>query len=72
MATAFRSSVQSIPMAVLAMDAIGNLPITSKGKRLALTVICLHMSYVFTGPMKDKSAEKVVQVYLSGILVHTG
>ena len=35
-------------------------------------VICLHTSYVFTVPMKEKSAENIVQAYLSGILTPKG
>ena len=59
-------------MAVLAKDTIGDLPITSKGNRWALTAICLHMSYVFAILIKEKSAENEVQAYLSGILIHKG
>ena len=64
--------ILQIPMAVLAMDTIGYLPMTSKGNRWALTAICLHTSYVFAILMKAKSAENVVQSYLSGILAHKG
>ena len=39
--------IPQIPMAVLAMDTIGHLLITSKGNGQALTAICLHTSYVF-------------------------
>ena len=62
--------VQSTPMAGLAMDTIGHLPLTFKGNRWALTAICLHTFYVFTVPMKEKPAENVAQAYLSGILTH--
>ena len=57
--------VLKIPMAVLAMDTIGCLPITSNGNRWALMAICLHTSYIFTVPMKEKSAENVILVWLS-------
>ena len=50
------------------MDTIGHLPINSNGIRSALMVICLHSSYIFAGPMKEKSAENLVQAHLSGIL----
>ena len=30
------------------------------------------MSYEFTVPMKEKSAENVVQTYFSGLLAHKG
>ena len=62
--------VLQIPMAVLAMNIIGHILITSKGNRWALTVICLYTSYVFAVPMKEKSAENLDQAYLSGILAH--
>ena len=62
--------VPQSPMAVLPMDTIGHLPITSKGNRWALTAICLHTSYMFAVPMKEKFAENVVQAYLYGILAH--
>ena len=59
-------------MAMLAIDPIGHLPITSKGNRCVLTAIGLHMSYMLTVTMKEKSAEHVVQAYLSDILAPTG
>ena len=59
-------------MAVLAMDTIGCLPVTSNGNRWALMASCLHTSYSFAVPMKEKSAENVVQAYLSNILMQKG
>ena len=59
-------------MAVLAIGTIDHLKVMSKGNRLALTVVCLHTSYLFTVPMKEKSAENVNQAYLSGILANKG
>ena len=44
----------------------------SKGKRWALTAICLRTSYVFAIPMKGKSAENIIQDNLSAILAHKG
>ena len=44
----------------------------SEGNRWALTAICLHTSYVLTVPIKERSAENVIQAYLSGILAHKG
>ena len=64
--------ILQIPVAVLAIDTIGHLLVTSKGKRWALTAICLHTSYVFMISMKEKTAENVVQASLSGILAHKG
>ena len=64
--------VTNIPMAVLAMATIGHLPITFNSNRWALMAICLHSSYIFTGPMKEKLAENRVQAYLAGILTNKG
>ena len=64
--------VPQIAVAVLAINTIGYLPITSKGNKWSLTAICLHTSYVFTVLMKEKSAEYIIQVYLSGILAPEG
>ena len=64
--------VLKIPRKVVALDTIGHLPITSRGNRWALTAICLNMSYMFAVTMKEKSAENVVQAYLSGILACKG
>ena len=57
-------------MAVLAINTIGNLPITSKANRWALTTIFLDTSCVFRIVMKEKSAENVVQSYFTGIIAH--
>ena len=54
-----QKEIPQIPMAVLAIDTIGHLPVTSKGKRWALPAICLHTSHLFTVQMKEKSAENV-------------
>ena len=59
-------------MAALAMDTICHLPITSKGNRWVLRVVCLHMSDMLAIPMKEKSAQNVIQAYLFGILDHKG
>ena len=61
-----------MPMALLAIDTIGCLSVTSKEDRWALKAICLHTSYVFAVPMKEKSAENVIQAYVSGILADSG
>ena len=52
--------IPQIPMAVLAIDTIGHLLVTSKGNRWALTAICLHTSYMFAIPVKKKTAKNVV------------
>ena len=57
-------------MAVLDIDTIGHLPVMSKGNGCALKAVCLHTSYVFTFPKKEKTAEKGINTYLSGILAY--
>ena len=58
-------------MAVLAIDTISHLPITSKGNRWVLTAF-LHTSYLFMIVMKEKLADNAIHVYLSGILAQKG
>ena len=48
--------IPQVPMAVLAMDTIGHLPVTSRGHLWAITAIYMHMSCVFAIPMKEKAA----------------
>ena len=59
--------IPQLPMAVLTIDTV-----TSKANKWALTAICLHMLYTFAILMKEKSAENVIQAYLSGILAYKG
>ena len=56
------------PFACIAIDTIGKFPTTSSGNRYALTYIDLFTSYIIAVPMLDKTAESVVEVYLSDIL----
>ena len=45
----------------ISMDLIGEFhPPTTKGKRYALTVICMLMGYAFCIPLKTKTAEEVL------------
>ena len=54
------------PMQFISMDLIGEFhPLSQQGHRCALTVICMHTSYIFCIPLKSKTAEEVVQAYLS-------
>ena len=53
------------PMQFISMDLIGEFhPLSQQGHRYALTVICMHTSYVFCIPLRTKAAEEVVQAYL--------
>ena len=60
--------IPKVPFACIAIDTIGKLPTTSSGNRYALTCIDLLTSYIIAIPMPDKTAESVVEAYLSGIL----
>ena len=56
----------------IAIDTIGKLPTTHSGNKYAPTCTHLLTSYVIAVPMLDKSANSVVEVYLSGILSRAG
>ena len=64
--------IPHIPMALLAMDTMGHLPVTFREHQWALTATSMHPSYVFTISMNKKSAENVLQAYLSNIFDHKG
>ena len=64
--------IPKVPFACIAFDTIGKLPTTSSGNRYALTCIDLLTSYLIAIPMPDKTAESVVEAYLSGILSRAG
>ena len=60
--------VATFPMQFISMDLIGEFhPPTTKKNRYALTVICMLMGYIFCVPLKTKTAEEVVQVYIDNI-----
>ena len=55
-------------MQFISMDLIGKFyPPSQQGHRYALTVICMHTSFVFCIPLKSKTAQEVVQAYLHHI-----
>ena len=55
-------------MQFISMDLTGEFhPPTTKGKRYALTVICMLTGYVFCIPLKTKTAEEVLQVYVDNV-----
>ena len=63
--------IAKILFACIAIDTIGMLPTTSSGNKYALTCIDLLTSYVIAVPMLDKTADSVIEEYLSGILSST-
>ena len=64
--------IPKVPFAGVAIDMIGKLPVTTSGNKYALTCIDLLTSYVIAVPIPDKTAESVVEAYLSGIFSRTG
>ena len=64
--------IPKVSFTCIAIDTIGKLPTTTSGNKYALTCIDLLTSYVIAVPMPDKTAESVVEAYLSGILSRTG
>ena len=60
--------VATFPMQFISMDLIGEFhPPTTKGKRYALTLICMLTGYVFCIPLKTKTAEEVLQAYVDNV-----
>ena len=57
----------SMPMEFISMDLVGRLSRTSSGHEYALTVICMLNSYVFCIPLKTKTAEEIVDKYLTHV-----
>ena len=65
---ALHFDVATFPMQFISMDLIGEFhPPTTKGKRYALTVICMLMGYVFCIPLKAKTSEEVLQAYIDNM-----
>ena len=61
-------NVATFPMQFISMDLIGEFhPPTSKGKRYALTIICMLTGYVFCIPLKTKTADEVLQAYIDNM-----
>ena len=59
--------VPTLPMQFISMDLIGNFPRTAKGNTFALTAVCMLTGYVFCIPLKDKSAQQVINAYVNEI-----
>ena len=65
--------VATFPMQFISMDLIAEFhPPTTKGKRYALTVICMLTGYVFCIPLKTKTAEEVLQAYIDNVYTKFG
>ena len=60
--------VATFPMQFISMDLIGKFhPPMTKGKRYALTVICMLTGYVFCVPLRTKTTEEVLQAYIDNV-----
>ena len=46
---------------------MSSTPPSQQGHRYALTVICMHTSYIFCIPLKTKTAEEVLQAYVRNV-----
>ena len=64
--------IPKVPFACIAINTIGKLPVTTSGNKYTLICIDLLNSYVIAVPILDKTAESMVEAYLSGILSRTG
>ena len=65
--------VATFPMQFISMDLIEEFhPPTSKGKRYALTIICMLTGYVFCIPLRTKTAEEVLQAYIDNVYAKFG
>ena len=72
MYTHLHLQITKIPLAILAMDIIGRLPVASKGHHYTISAICLHTSFIFVIPLKERSGQHIVYAYLIGILAKVG
>ena len=63
--------VATFPMQFISMDLIGEFhPPTAKNNRYALAVICMLMGYIFCVFLKTKTAEEVIQAYITYIHIY--
>ena len=49
------------------MDLLGPYHEAEKGNQYALTIICMLTNYMFRIPIRLKSTEEVIRVYLKGV-----
>ena len=70
--TQLHLEIPKVPFTCIAIDTIGKLPPTSSGNKYALICIDLLTSYMIAVLMPDKTAESIVEAYLSGILSRAG
>ena len=56
-----------MPMEFISMDLVGRFTHTSSGHEYALTIICMLTGFVFCIPLKTKTAEEIVDKYLTHV-----
>ena len=54
-------------MEFISMDLVGRFTRTTSGHEYALTVICMLMGYMFCIPLKMKTAEEIMDKYLTHV-----
>ena len=57
----------SMPMEFISMDLVGRLSKTSSSHEYVLTIICMLTGYIFCIPLKTKTAEEIVDKYLTHV-----
>ena len=56
-----------IPMEFIPMDLLGRFTRTTSSHKYALTMICMLTGYIFCIPLKMKTAEEIVEKYLTHV-----
>ncbi len=59
--------VPQVPMEFIAMDLIGPFDLSKRQNKYALTAIDMFTSWAFCIPIPDKSADTIIEAFLSGI-----
>ena len=54
-------------MSFISMDLLGTYQETEKGNQYALAVICMLKTYIFMIPIRSKTTEEVMKVFLTGV-----
>ena len=54
-------------MSLISTDSFHPYQEIEKGNQYALTVICMLTNYIFMIPLRSKTTEEVIKVYLTGI-----
>ena len=63
--------IPQVPFAGCVVNTIGLLPTMSKGNKYTLTYMCLLTLYLIAVPLKLKTAEEIIMIYIKHILPTT-